>query len=178
VLDRLVELLREFGEALLPFTVVHAYERALVLRFGILNRVLAPGFHWRWPLAEHVLSHSVVPNTSNLAPQSLTTADGRSVVLSLVLTWRVCDIAKFLLEVEGADEAIADIAYGASSRYTTATTWDVLVSDAPEEQLLKAIRKRAFRWGVEAIAVQFSDLTACRSIRLWQEQRNHHPTAR
>lgn len=39
---------------LTPFTIVGAGERAVILRFGDVNRVLSEGIHWVTPFAEHV----------------------------------------------------------------------------------------------------------------------------
>lgn len=49
--ERLAEYLSNFVHLFKFWTVVHAYERGLVLRFGVLHRELEPGLHWLAPLA-------------------------------------------------------------------------------------------------------------------------------
>lgn len=166
--ERIATFLQEFWSELGPFTVVDAFEQALVLRFGRFHRVLEPGLHWKWPGVERTLRHWVCAHTNSLQPQSLTTADGRAVVVSLVLTWRVSDIRKFLLEVESGTAAVTDAAYGALSKHVTRTPYEGLIGS--DEAIRAEVRKLAFRWGVEVLRVQFRDLATCKSLRLWQSQ--------
>jgi hypothetical protein len=50
------------------------------------------------------------------------------------------------------------------------STWADLSRDEAETALGKEIRRKAFRWGVEVMNVQFRDLTRCKSLRIWQAQ--------
>lgn len=169
MLDRVLELLSACWHRLVPFYVVNQYQRAIVLRLGVFRRELGPGFHWVWPLLEWVLDHDVVPRVHKLQPQSVTTRDGQSCVLQPVITWRVSDVRKLLLEVEDADHAIRDAAQGSIATRVANSTWDEVIAPGFLDEAQKDMRRRAFRWGIEIMQVQFVDIQRCKSLRLWQE---------
>ena len=81
------DLLVAWYEWLIPFTVIDAYEEAVVLRLGKYHRNLDPGFHWLIPFGiERALSDEVVTRVVNLSSQSLTTQDGVPVVVGGAVT--------------------------------------------------------------------------------------------
>lgn len=171
MLDKLLEWLVAGWHLVVPFWVVNQYQRTVVLRFGVFHRELQPGFHWRWPFADQALDHNVVPRVHRLQPQSVNTSDGCACVVQLVLTWRVSDVKKLLLEVEDAENAIQDAAQGVLASRIARASWAELISPEFLEETQKDMRKRAFRWGVEIMQAQFSDLQRCKSLRIWQESR-------
>lgn len=168
MLDRLVDLLVQCLSLFKAWDIVDCYQRAVVLRFGKYHRDLEPGFHWKWPFGvETVLHANVVTNTSNLGVQSLTTRDGHSVSISGLLTWKVVDPAKFLLEVEGGQEAITDLTYGAIADCVKASTWAEVSEPVFADKCATKLRRRASRYGLEVERLQFSDLIKARALRLW-----------
>lgn len=187
-LDKLFEIIRECFFFFVPFVVIRHFERGVQLRFGVKHAVLEPGFHWvRAFNIDEVLKDNVAPRTYRIV-SNLTTLDGRSVVVGIVITARIRDIVKALLEVEHMDDALKDAAHGVLFRYVAGHTWDDLravqkpVDDAADEdgtkdtgpdELYRGCRKLAFRWGVEVIRVQLSDLAQSRSIRLHSDEQLH-----
>lgn len=168
MIDRLVDLLVQFLGFFQFCTIVDAYEQGVILRFGKYRKTVDPGFHWLIPFyVDRLLATTVVTNTSNLGAQSLTLADGTQVVISTIVTWRVNDVRKLLLEVEGLTEALHDTAYGVIASKTCSATWAEVHDPAFCETVGKEVRKRAFRYGVEVMQVQFSDLSKTRSLRIW-----------
>ena len=165
--DRLFDFLAQVWQYLIPCVVVDQYERAVVLRWGKYHRTLEPGFHLRWPIGEAVFSANVVANTSNLGAQSLTTSDGKAAVVSAIVTWKVNDIQKFLLEVEGQTEAVMDLAYGAIAEWVLAHPWDEICRKDASERITRLVRRRSAEYGIEIVRVQLSDVAQCRSVRLW-----------
>jgi membrane protease subunit HflK len=167
VLDRLIDLILQSLSFLVPFAVVDQYEEAIVLRFGKFHRQLEPGFHWIWPLrVERVILDNVVPRTVNLGAQSLTTLDGKSIVVAGVVTARIRDVKKATLEVESVDHALRDSCYGAIGMHVSGNTWAHLCTEESSEALSKACLKLAWRYGIEIEKVQLSDLTYSKSLAL------------
>lgn len=172
--DKLIDLLIQSIRLFQFFIVIRCYERGVVLRFGRMHRVVGPGLHWKYPFnVETYLSANVVPETMIVGPQSLTTKDGVSIVISSVVTFQVEDVQKFLLEVEGAHQVIEDSSIGIVSHFVIARTWIQLQQIDIGSELAKAVRRQAKRYGVEIMNVQISDFTRSRSFRLMQ-QFNHH----
>jgi regulator of protease activity HflC (stomatin/prohibitin superfamily) len=164
---KLFELVGQFWGWLVPFAIIDEYQRGIVMRLGRYRRTLEPGFHWVWPLGvERVIEQQVAWNTSALHDQSLTTLDGHQVSVSAVLTWRVHDVRKFLIDVMDQDAVLADVTYGAVARHVCASPWGQLTAPDALEVLAKEVRRRAFRYGMEVSQVQFANVTKSRSIRL------------
>lgn len=170
MLDRLIDLLTQCIGWFVPFCVVDEFERGIVLRFGKFHRELDPGFHWIIPFeVERVIADNVVPRTMNLGAQSLTTKDGAQIVLGVILTARIHDIRKSLLDVEHVDAAVQDSCYAEVARVVHEHTWDEMQAESINDELLKSCRKRAFGYGVEIMRAQFSDLARCKSLRIIQQ---------
>lgn len=154
---------------MLPCTVLDEYEGGVVLRWGRLDREIGPGFHWLFPpIMYRALTEVVVTQPHNLVAQSLTTRDDVPIVISAVITSRVSDVAKLLLEVEGREQAIADSTLGVVASCVARATYDEVREDSFRQTVLREVRRLARKYGVDVLNVQFSDLQRCRSLRLVQ----------
>ena len=173
--DRLIELLVEFIELFKFWHVLDPYEEALVLRLGKLVRHCRPGFNWILPLGiERVYDEHIVPTTHSLGNESCTSRDGKSVAFHAIVTYRVRDIEKLLLEVEDGNHAIRDACCGEIGRVMRESTWEEMCASDILDKLTSAARKRGFRFGVEVMSVQLAGLVLCRSIRLMSEVMDRH----
>lgn len=177
--ERLIDAFLDSIRMLKFFQVVRVFEGGVVLRWGQFHRNASPGRLWHWPFGiEEVLTTSVVTETMNVGPQSLTTLDGRPVVFSTVVTFRVTDPAAFLLSIEGAGQVIEDCTYGAVAAYVMSRTWDQLreVNRKSEpvaaRELRDKVSSRARVYGVEIESVSISDISQTRSLRLLQQFTN------
>jgi modulator of FtsH protease HflK len=173
MLDRLVDLLIACARWFQFCVVVRDYEGGVCLRWGRYHRLLGPGFHWLWPFhIEESLLCAVVLETKITQPQSLTTKDGVSMVISTVVTFTVSDPRTFLLGVFDAQNVIEDSTVGTVSRSVEDSDWDEIRADGWAEKLTITVRRRAKRYGIDVQNVQPADLTRSRSIRLIQQTLN------
>lgn len=171
MLDRFVDVCLQFLSYFRIAKVVEQYERGVVLRFGKFQREVGPGLHLLIPLGvDTVYTDNVVPTTMNLGPQSLTSKDGKLVVLTAIVTWEIACVTTVLLAVEGADGVLTDTSYGTISQAVAETNWEDIRTAGFALRVTKLVRKECKKWGIKIIRVRFSDKTTCRSIRLWQEQ--------
>src|ERR1700730_11145264 len=111
--DKLIDLLVTWIRLLFFGFTLKSYQRGVVLRFGVFHRFATPGFHFKWPFAiEECHYVNVTVETMMVGPQSLTTRDDKSIVVSSVVTFKVneaeAEVRKYLLEVEGAQQVIED----------------------------------------------------------------------
>lgn len=170
MLDRLIELIIQFLGLFKFWHVVDPYEEALVLRLGKLHRHLLCGPHWIIPFGvERTLDEHVVPAVRVLENESATTLDGKSIGFRAVVTYRVRDIEKVLLEVEDGNHAVVDACAGEVARVLRESTWAEINTVEFLDKVTAAARKRGFRFGVEIMSIQFTALVLCRSIRLMGE---------
>jgi regulator of protease activity HflC (stomatin/prohibitin superfamily) len=192
-IDKLIDIIRECFFFFVPMVVLRPYERGVRQRShpwreGVGLKVLGPGFHWVVPFnVDDVLRDTVTPRTYRIVA-NLTTLDGRAIKVAIVITARIRDIEKALLEVEDVDTALKDSAHGVLFRYVAARSWDDLRKAQREDEaegedgntgpdeLYKPIRKLAFRWGVEVMRVQLSDLATSRTLCVNMENSQHLPT--
>ena len=177
MLDGLIGLIREWIELFYIFEVIHPYERGVKLRKGVFHSELGPGWHWYRPFKfEQILSHPVVPDPQALGVQSLTTADGVRVNVRGVITYEVFDVKALLLEVTDAAGALVDSSMGTISTHVTGAQWEELRTP---EFLRKAeieIRRRAKKYGITILELQWQDLSRGPSLRLWAPTSVHEKT--
>jgi regulator of protease activity HflC (stomatin/prohibitin superfamily) len=174
--DKLVDLFISSLRLFQFFTVVPAYGGGVILRLGRYHRPAAAGFHWMWPFrVEECLSTNVVPETMLVGPQSLTTRDGVSLVISTVVTFAIDDVKVFLLEIEGAGQVIEDATYGIVAHMIMERTWAELAEIDLANELGKTVRRAAKRYGVQIVQVQIADFTRSRSLRLVLGYANKFP---
>ncbi len=170
MLDSFFQWIKDGIESLKPFVIIQHFEKGVALDFGKHKRVLDPGVHWVWPLGFTSVFHdNVVWRTMDLGVQSLVTRDGRTITLRAMVTARIDDIEKAILEVEGVDHAIKDCCSGAIGTHITSHTWDEICKEDTANELAKVCRRGSKRFGVEIDRVQLTDLTPARAIRLLQD---------
>jgi regulator of protease activity HflC (stomatin/prohibitin superfamily) len=171
VFERIFEFLTQFAELFKFWEVIHPYEGGLVLRLGIYHRDLKPGYNWIIPLGfEHTITEYTVPRTSRLHSMSTTTKDGRTVGFEAVVTWRINDLHKSLLEVSSLKDAIADCCMGVIGTELSESSWDDIIHGKTIEALSSVCRKSGWKWGVEIIRIQLTGVAAAKNIRLLQDQ--------
>lgn len=163
--DRLIDVITGFGEALLPCVIVEAYQQAVVLRFGKFSRVLDPGIHLMIPFVEKVIKDNVVLRTTDLSPQSLATKDDKTVTIRLIATWRITDIKKAVLEVEGLDDVLKDTFYASAGEYIQKHTFAEISQQGFATKLKAACQRRAEDYGVTISRLAFGELSECLAIR-------------
>ena len=164
--DRLIDLISNWIEQLLPFFIIKEYEEAVVLRFGKLHRVAKPGFHWRIPFIDDPIQQHVVITTLSLPPQSLYTKDKQNIVVKGVIKYRISDIQTFVLEVYDAQDAISDMTQSIIKNIIMDKTMDECIDPEIDHTLAKKARVEAKKWGVEIQQVTLTDLAPIRSYRI------------
>lgn len=173
--DRLFEFLGKFGRFFLFWYVCHPYLGGIILRLGKHHRMVKVGWNWIWPFnIEEVVSGPITVETMNIGPQSLTTKDGKQVVISTVVTFRVDDPKEYFLGIAGKASVIEDSTYGVVSDNVLKRSWDELKEIDLANELTKDVRRYAKRYGVYVTQVQIADFTSTRSVRLMQSVVNTH----
>ena len=169
--EKLFEFVGHFADLFMVFTVVDPYEGAVVLRLGKFNRELKPGLNWLIPLkVERVITEHIVPRTSRIHSMCTDTKDGMTIGFEAVVTWKINDIKRSLLEVSDLKDAIADCCMGVIGTELSESTWEEIKHGKTIEALAVACRKNGWKWGVEIIRVQLTGVARARNIRLLQDQ--------
>ncbi len=166
--EKLVDFLLGVIELFYVTRVVSDWEQGVVLRFGRYKRDASPGLRWVWPLGiERLVTTVNFPRPARLPPQSLTTSDGVAVVVSAVVTHKVQNARKVLLECGDAEEALLDSLTGVIASHVTGATWSDLTGAEFWDTVTSDACKKAKSWGVKVLSVQPADVARCRSLRLF-----------
>jgi regulator of protease activity HflC (stomatin/prohibitin superfamily) len=164
--ERLIDLIIQLWDKASPGFIVDAYQDAGVLRFGRYNRTCAPGFHWKIPFVEKAIEITTCLTTMRLPPQTLTTADGKVVVVTAIVRYRVRDVKPFITDIFDQQDALADVAMGAIRAAVREHAHEELVANPPEDKIATKVRRTVNKYGFEIEAVTFADLAQVRSFRL------------
>jgi len=165
--DRLFEILQAIWASLIPFTVLDPYEGGLQIRLGKFHKELQSGFHWILPFhIDRVIPEHIVPRTERIYGLATTTKDGKAVGFDAVITWRINDLQKSILEVSDLKDAIADACAGIIGTELSNSTWEDVLHGNTVEGLTAACRKRGWKWGVEIQQVQLTGVALVKNLRV------------
>lgn len=165
-MGELLAFLERIWGAIVPWQIVREYERGVLLRCGRLRRELEPGIYLLVPVLDEVLTDNIVPSTTVLPAQSLETADGVAVVLSVVISWSITDATKFLTGVEGREHVIRDAATAIVGRMVAESKWETVRAPEFARTVRNKVAARARRFGAEIEDLGFATLARCQSLRL------------
>jgi regulator of protease activity HflC (stomatin/prohibitin superfamily) len=101
-----------------------------------------------------------------LRPQTLTTKDDLTIVLSAIVKYHISDVRAYLLDIWDSADVINDLTLGAIREIVASVDYQELRGNLIEEEVLKTIKDEASRYGVDIHKVTFSDLGKVRSLRL------------
>jgi regulator of protease activity HflC (stomatin/prohibitin superfamily) len=164
--ERIFDFIAGFWNVLRPWAVVDDYEGGVILRFGRFQRELKPGLHWKLPLADVTVTTSTVITTMALRPQTLTTRDDLTVVISAIVKYHIANVRAYLLDIWDSADVLNDVTLGAIRGIVASVDYGDLQQGRIEDQVLAIVREEAEKFGVEVHKVTFSDMGRVRSIRL------------
>jgi regulator of protease activity HflC (stomatin/prohibitin superfamily) len=165
--DKLFDLLQMIWHELVPIKIMHPYVGGVQLRMGKFLRVLVGGgWYWKIPFADDVVEDHVVPRTERLTGLATTTSDGKAIGFDAVITYRLSDVQKALLEVSDLKDAIADSCAGIIGTELSNANWAQIVHGDAVEMLTAACRKRGWKWGVEIQMVQLTGVAPVKNLRV------------
>jgi len=167
---KLFDMLAEWRDLLSPFFIFKTYECGVVLRWGKWNRTCGPGLHFKWPIAEDTMKEVVVTTTLNGSAQSITTMDGKNIVVSAIVKYRIADVKTFILEVYDVRDALQDILLAETKAVIAESTWDDCTRNDIDDTITIRVRDEATKWGLAVDRVTLVDLAPIRSIRLINSQ--------
>ena len=125
-----------------------------------------------WPLVTEVREFPVARQTLNLASQRLTTKDGKSIVVSAVVVYRICDIEKALVESFDLDITVSDVALMSCVGVVTSRTAEELfqeIEGKAQDDLTAKCFEALEPYGAEVIKAGFTDAALCRVLSIAME---------
>lgn len=167
MIDRLIDVILQFADNIKCWQIIDHYEEGVRLRFGrYVGEILGPGYHWKIPFADEILTIMIKMTTMRLPEQSVTTLDGKVVVVKAIIKYEITDAAQILLEVNDAIDAVADMAQGIVREKIIAANYDDCNSMEFANEITKKVRAEAKKWGILVDVVTITDFGKMISLRL------------
>lgn len=169
MIEKLLELLTKGWDRITPLIVIDAYQGAAVLRWGVFQRSLGPGLHWKWPIAEIAIDEVTCVTTMRLPPQTLTTSDDVGVVVAAIIRYQITDMKPYVTEIYDQKDVLGDVTMGAIRAAVQECTWSELRDKPPETRILELTRRQVSDCGFKVHKITFTDIGRVRSLRLIQQ---------
>ena len=166
MLDQLLSFLAHGWRHIAPWKVVPVYQTCGVLRLGKYHRTITCGFNWKWPVIDDVIDVDTVVTTLRLKPQTCTTKDGKSVVVCGIVKYQIINVEPYIKSIWDQKDVMTDVAMSNILTAVRTVTFDELYTSPPENKVAAAVRREVKDYGFDIIAVRFTDLGQCRSLRL------------
>jgi regulator of protease activity HflC (stomatin/prohibitin superfamily) len=146
---------------------IKAYERGVVLRFGIFRGVRQPGLNFIIPLVDELIRVDQRVITMDIPPQDIITRDNVSIKVNAVLYFRVVDPSQAVLTVENYLYATSQIAQTTLRSVCGEAELDDLL--AKREQINVRVQEILDRhtdpWGIKVSTVEVKDIDLPQEMR-------------
>ena len=131
------------------------WEEAIILRFGRFQRLVGPGFFFRWPLAESFLKRDKRIITLDVSRQEVMTRDNISVTIDAVVFVRVVNTKDSLVNIQDLWNSVMKYAQTTMRDVVGNVELDELLARRDEiaERIAKIVEKETQEWGVDIASV-------------------------
>lgn len=140
------QLVEWFGRFVPRWHLVAATERAVKFLPGGKTKEVGPGIRWFWPVTTVMQVIPVVRQVQSVRPQTLLTADGKSVFVSGVVVFRINDLHKFMVKNYETRDNIDEIASAAIRKVIISLSFEAIQNGRGTlDRDLRAEARRALR---------------------------------
>ena len=162
--DKLIDLIVTFINDILPWKIVDQWEKGVHLRTGKFLRVVEPGLRFKVSFFDQIITTPVITQTVNLSPQTVTSEDERSVVLTSIVRYHIHDVEKFLLGVMHANDVLVDTTQGIIRDIVEGCKWHDLYDLG--SVVTPEVNEQVNKWGITVEQVSFPDLGEIKTYRV------------
>lgn len=148
--------------------IFREYERGVIFRLGKFAGVRGPGLVFIIPFGiERSVKMSLRAVVRDVARQDVITSDNVSVNVNAVLSFRVVEPDKAVIEVEEYHFAIDQVVQTALRSVLGATELDNLLMDRERlnAELKKIVSSQGEPWGIEVLAMEVKDVDLPEEMR-------------
>ncbi len=146
---------------------IRAYERGVVLRFGVYQGMKEPGLRFVVPFIDELtrVDQRVIP--MDIPPQDIITRDNISIKVNAVLFFRVIDPSKAVLAVENYLDATSQISQTTLRSVCGEVELDDLLSQREDinRRVQDIIDRHTDPWGIKVSSVELKDIDLPQEMR-------------
>ena len=160
----LTELLQNFKRLFLWFTLIQPWEQGIRVRLGKHRKLLGPGVHLAVPFIDEIFNQNIRMHVNDVEPQTLTTKDGRVLVVSLTLGYTVVDMLKLYQSVEKPADALAALTVSEVAQVVGTHSVAELTPALIEKTVLRKLQE--LKWGIKLELMRVTDYAYVKVYRL------------
>lgn len=169
--DGLVRAITQFFNLFVFWYVVEPWQQCLRVRFGKHLKKIPAGFHLKIPYFDSLHIQASRYRTALCAPQTLTTADGKTVVCTFAVGYALADIEKFYQTVFDANSTLTQLVSGFVADEVAKTNYTDLSANKISEELTNKMSDQFQNFGLKDVSVRLQDFAFIRAIRLISDPR-------
>jgi len=167
--EKLIDIIINFIDNIIPFVIIKEYNRGVRFRFGKFNSVLEPGISIKIPFFDNIDEVTVVTTTLSIPVQSITTLDKKQIVTKAVVRYNISDVKPFMLTIYDSVDAISDTTQAIIKKQLASKNLEDCVDNKIDILITKNVAKEVIKWGVTIEKVTLTDIGEISSIRLFNE---------
>ncbi len=164
----LSDLILWIGNLLPHWRIVRITHAGVKFRHGKKAIEIKPGICWFWPAVTEVDIIPVARQTHNLPTQALMTRDGKKVVVSGVVVYRIKDIVKTMARNWDVADTLNDITMIAITHVITKHDFAYImehICDDIQDKLTKETRIKLRQYGVQVFRTALTDFCTALVIK-------------
>lgn len=169
--DGLIRGITQFFQMFVFWYMVEPWQQCLRVRFGKHLKKISPGFHLKIPYFDSLHVQASRYRTALCAPQTLTTADGKTVVCTFAVGYALADIEKFYQNVYDANATLTQTVSGFVADQVAKTDYKDLSAVTISRDLTGQLADEFKDFGLKDVSVRLQDFAFIRAIRLINESR-------
>ena len=166
-MDLFKQIWDQLSTVLKWWVIILPWEMGLRVRAGKKVTILEPGIHFRLPYIDTCYRQAIRINFFNMAPQTLTTNNGVTLTISLIVGYSICDVLKVHNTVSEIDSAIAGTVMGGVSDFISTSHFDNCQPAHVEQHILICLGEKD--WGVKLDEVKVISYATVKTYRLIQD---------
>lgn len=171
MIDGLIRGISQFFQMFVFWATVEPWEQCLRVRFGKHLKRLDPGFHFKIPYFDVLHVQSSRYRNALCFPQTLTTADGHTLVCTFALGYALDNIEKLYQGVFDVNSTLTQTVASFVADEVAKTKRDDLSVHAINNKLTELLHGEFIKYGLKDITVRIQDFAYIKAFRLIQEQR-------
>ena len=169
--DGLMRAITEFFNLFVFWYVVEPWQQCLRVRFGKHLKKIPAGFHFKIPYFDSLHIQASRYRTALCAPQTLTTADGKTVVCTFAVGYALSDIEKFYQNVYDANGTLTQTVSAFVADEVANTNYADLSAIHISQGLTDKLSAQFEKYGLKDVSVRLQDFAFIRAIRLINDAR-------
>ena len=142
----------------LPATVAvnKEWEEAIILRFGKFQRLVGPGFFFKWPYIETFMKQDKRIINIDISRQEVMTKDNISVTVDAVVFVKVVNTKYSIVNIRNVWDSVMKYAQTTMRDVVGAVELDELLArrDEVADKIANIVERETHEWGVNIISVK------------------------